>query len=242
MAIKASHDQQLRQIQMKEMDIVSTQLGQLSMIGAFLSSNAFFGLMEVFDVTEDTPPVQIMISLFYFLCVGIAFSSTVTVAVASEFVVFYGWEKAMKGRRDDLTDTIQRCYKFRLWMMKLLIVGVVSSMLMAATLQLSRPQTETTHHYYAAVVATVILGFTVFIIHISNVIKLEFQVEGFDWKTSKPEPPMHIEFKHPEHPPPASSNSHQQQQQQQQQQQHPRRKSWFSKSQKQNTGNAAEKV
>jgi len=136
----------------------------------------------------DTPTVQICITLFYFINVSVSFCCTVTVAVCSEFVIFYGWEKALKGPTSDMNKTISRMHSFRKLMMKLLVLGVGTSMMMGATMQLSRPQKDgQVHHKYAAIVCGVVLLFTVFMVVTSRDITRAFSLGDYSYSSQASE-------------------------------------------------------
>jgi hypothetical protein len=161
------------------------------MIGAFLSSNSFFGLMESMDRTEKSTPGQVFVTVVYFIATAVSFSCSVTVAVCSEFVVFYGWEKAMKGRREEMTMTIKQMYKFRLVMVKVLGTAVFSSMIMAGTLQMSRGGTSgDAPYHFSAIILAVILGFTIFMLRFSREILNAFDMGPTHWTSEEAMPSL----------------------------------------------------
>ena len=139
-ALMATQQQGMNHIRMKEVELFSSQLGQIAAVGAFLSANAFLGLIQEVDYHADSSSVQKVIVFCYMTCASVGFCSCSAAAVVSSFVMIWGTQKTFRGKRDEIQEAVQEMYKFRRLMVRLLILGVLCNMLMGGSSQWSRAE------------------------------------------------------------------------------------------------------
>ncbi|GMI41852.1 hypothetical protein TeGR_g14279 [Tetraparma gracilis] len=137
-ALMATQVSGMNHIRMKEVELFSSQLGQIAAVGAFLSSNAFLGLIQDVDFHSDSSVIQVIIVYIYMGSCTIGFCSCSCAAVVSSFVMIWGTQKTFRGKKDEISDSVREMYTFRRSMIRLLIVGVLACMMMGATSQFAK--------------------------------------------------------------------------------------------------------
>ncbi|GMH97856.1 hypothetical protein TrVE_jg3185 [Triparma verrucosa] len=137
-ALFATHARDKNQLRMKELDLFSEQLGHIASVAAFLGSNSWFGMLEVIDITPSSTTTEVLLKYFYFICASLGFACCGLSAVGAAFVMMFGTQKAVRGRKADVERTIKEMYFFRKQLVRLLVAAVVFNMLMSASVQLAR--------------------------------------------------------------------------------------------------------
>jgi hypothetical protein len=118
---------------MKEIELFSSQLGHVAAVGSFLSANAFLGIVQ--GTEFDSDPAQRALVYLYFISAGVGFGSCMTAAVCSTFVMIWGTQKAFRGRKEEISSSVTKMYAYRRSMVRMLMIGVLTNMSMAAIAQ-----------------------------------------------------------------------------------------------------------
>ena len=97
-------------IRMRELDLFSEQLGNIAAVSAFMGCNGWFGVMEFVEITDSTPSIIVFYNWVYFVCSSLGFLCTMYTTVCSTFVMIWGTEKALRGRKENIEKTITKMY------------------------------------------------------------------------------------------------------------------------------------
>ncbi|GMH70882.1 hypothetical protein TrLO_g3493, partial [Triparma laevis f. longispina] len=176
-ALFATHARDKNHLRMKELDLFSEQLGHIASVAAFLGSNSWFGMLEVIDLTDDSSVVEIFFKYFYFVCASLGFACCGLSAVGAAFVMMFGTQKAVRGKKDQVETTIKEMYEFRKQLVRLLVAAVFFNMLMASSVQLARGTPNNTSLSLSVTVAIIMVLSSIFLVYYVKRIHGVFKVD-----------------------------------------------------------------
>ncbi|GMI08076.1 hypothetical protein TrVE_jg11739 [Triparma verrucosa] len=179
-ALVASQQQGMNSIRMKEIELFSSQLGHVAAVGSFLSANAFLGIIQGMDYNEDVE--QRFLVYTYFISAGIGFGSCMTAAVCSTFVMIWGTQKAFRGKKEEISKSVVKMYAYRRSMVRMLIVGVLTNMLMAAVAQFAKSG-DRGEDGFKVVLAIISIFFMGYVVYFCRKVHGEFKMDKkYNWE------------------------------------------------------------
>lgn len=166
---------------MKEIELFSSQLGHVAAIGSFLSANAFLGIVQGTDFDGD--PAQNSLVYLYFISAGVGFGSCMTAAVCSTFVMIWGTQKAFRGKKEEISSSVTKMYEYRRSMVRMLMIGVLTNMLMAAIAQFAKSGNRK-EDGFKVILALISAFFMGYVVWFCKKIHTEFKMsKDYRWET-----------------------------------------------------------